>query len=107
METIRDMLWVRTIERRLRRKLTDIELSGEEFQAVYPDGNSEFLATPLIPFPWGLLNKSDNLPGSVNKLSKLGDTSAHPRAGEWQPKASQPEILSVWDIENEESYEAV
>ena len=54
--TIRDMIFVKNLERRLGRELTEQELSGEEFEARFPDGHREFIQIPILEFPKELLS---------------------------------------------------
>lgn len=65
MELIRDMLYVKSLERRLRRRLTDEEMNGETFRAIFPDGRVEFLAVPLIRFPHDLITRPEDMVSSI------------------------------------------
>jgi hypothetical protein len=55
MTQIRDMLYVKWAEKRLRRPLNEEELNGEPFRAVFPNGQVEFLQVPYLAFPYDLL----------------------------------------------------
>lgn len=60
MSQIRDMLYVRWAERRLNRPLSDEEMNGDSFRAVFPDGHSEWLQVPCLVFPYDLLTKPED-----------------------------------------------
>lgn len=73
MEQIRDMLYVNELERRLRRSLTDEEMNGESFRAVFPDGHVEFLAVPMLEFPYDLLTKPEDY--DISAVEEIADAS--------------------------------
>lgn len=54
---IRDMLFVKNLERRLGRNLTEDELDQEdELELRFPDGHREFVVIPRLVFPYDLLS---------------------------------------------------
>lgn len=61
MEQIRDMIFVNQLEKRLGRTLDEDELSGDVFQAQFPDGHVEHLAVPLLDFPHDLMPEPEVL----------------------------------------------
>jgi hypothetical protein len=72
MSQIRDMLYVKSIEKRLRRPLTDEEMDGEECRVFFPDGHIEFIEVPHLEFPYDLLTKpEDYYQSEMNDLSKV------------------------------------
>lgn len=57
--TIRDMIFVRNLERRLGRRLTDIEIEDDDpdgLEVRFPDGHREFVRIPILVFPDDLLS---------------------------------------------------
>lgn len=56
MVTIRDMLYVKQLERRLGRPLTEEEMSGDDTVVELPNGDIEVITVPLLPFPDALLS---------------------------------------------------
>lgn len=54
--TIRDMLYVKNLERRLNRNLTEDELNEEELELHFPDGHREWVVIPRLVFPDDLLS---------------------------------------------------
>ena len=60
MVTIRDMIFVKQLERRLGRPLTETELeSDEELELRFPDGHREFVVIPRLAFPYELLSSPE------------------------------------------------
>lgn len=52
MEYIKDVLFIKTLEKRLGRRLTDEEVNAiEPFQVTFKDGSVELVRIPLLPFP--------------------------------------------------------
>lgn len=56
MEQIRDMIFVKQLEHRLGRPLTEQEMSGEEFEVEFADGHTEWHIVPILNFPYDLLS---------------------------------------------------
>ncbi len=54
------MLYVKWAERRLNRSLTEDEMNGEPFRAVFLDGHAEYLVVPMLVFPYDLLTKPED-----------------------------------------------
>jgi hypothetical protein len=73
MTQIRDMLYVKWAEKRLRRPLNEEELNGEPFRAVFPNGQVEFLQVPYLAFPYDLLTKPEDF--YVGELSDIKDAA--------------------------------
>lgn len=73
MDQIRDMLYVKSVEKRLRRPLTDEEMSGESYHTVFPDGHVEFIEVPQLKFPYDLLTKPEDYYRS--ELSELSNAA--------------------------------
>jgi hypothetical protein len=61
MEIIRDMLYVKSVERRLGRSLSEEEMDGESHRVFLPNGNFEFVQVPLLNFPYDLLSKPEDM----------------------------------------------
>lgn len=54
---VRDMLFVKQLERRLGRSLSEDELNhDEELELRFPDGHREFIVIPKLIFPDDLLS---------------------------------------------------
>ncbi len=73
MQLIRDMLYVKSVERQLMRALTEEEMNGESFRAVFPDGHVEYLIVPLLHFPYDILTKPEDY--YQNEWSELANAS--------------------------------
>lgn len=61
--TIRDMIELGVIEKRLGRKITDMELEEEascSMQLDFPDGTREFVCLTRLNFPYDLLSIDDD-----------------------------------------------
>lgn len=69
MSQIRDILQIKTLERALRRRLTEEEMSGEPFRAVFPDGNVDYVVIELLQFPHDLLSKAEDF--YISELDSL------------------------------------
>jgi hypothetical protein len=54
---MRDVLYIKTLERALRRPLTEDELDGDPFMAQFPDGHYEVCCVPYLVFPYDLMSK--------------------------------------------------
>jgi hypothetical protein len=73
MVTIRDMVFVKNLEKQVGRSLREDELSGEPFEIKYPDGHYDYTAVPLVPFPSALLpDYALNLTSSHVELEEAG-----------------------------------
>jgi hypothetical protein len=63
MTLIRDMLFVKTLERQLGRQIRDEELNSEEpFRVVFPNGEITWIEIPVLQFPDDLLSQPDFVP---------------------------------------------
>ena len=60
MTQIKDVLYIKTLELRLRRRLNEDELDGNPFLAKFPDGHWEELCVPYLKFPTDLLPTPDD-----------------------------------------------
>jgi len=76
MMEIRDMIFVKRLERRLKRNLTDEELDSKDaFEVRFLDGHTEWIAIPTLIFPDELLVRPEdlcvpeNIPGHYNNQS--------------------------------------
>ncbi len=103
MDYIRDMLYVKSVERTLRRPLTEEEMDGQPFMARLPNGNHLSFCVPLLQMPWDLMPSVDGvymneIPYSHNKLAKLHDEDR------WVMKSRPPEYLNIWEETSEETY---
>ena len=58
MTKIRDMLFVRRLERQLGRPLTRDELNMDEFEVRFPDGHYQWIEIPRLFFPYDLIRVS-------------------------------------------------
>lgn len=55
--TIRDMVFVNALERRLGRRLSEEELAEDnDLELVFPDGHREWVMIPRLVFPNDLLS---------------------------------------------------
>lgn len=58
---IRDMLFINQLEKRLGRRLTEMEIEREEFdgelELFFPDGTREFIVFPRLILPDELMTK--------------------------------------------------
>ncbi len=62
MSQIRDMLYVKNIERQLGRELTKDELNSEEpFRVVLMTGDPLWVEIPVLSFPYDLLSKPQDI----------------------------------------------
>jgi hypothetical protein len=57
MERMKDVIWIKITESRLKRRLTDDELDGNPFMARFPDGHYEELCVPYLVFPHDLMSR--------------------------------------------------
>jgi hypothetical protein len=59
--TIRDMLFVNQLEKRLGRRLSREEVETEEYEEeleiYFPDGHREFIRIPRLSFPDDLMSR--------------------------------------------------
>jgi hypothetical protein len=58
MEYVRDVLQIKSIERRIGRKLSEDECDGEPFLVQMPNGIYRMFRVHLIKFPWGLCERT-------------------------------------------------
>jgi hypothetical protein len=62
MQTIRDMLFVKTLERQLGRQISKEELNSEEpFRVVFPNGEVSWIEIPVLLFPDDLISQPEDL----------------------------------------------
>lgn len=79
MIQIRDMLYVRSVERRLGRSFSEAELlecsEGEGARIRFPDGHYEWIIIPKLSFPWDLISlPKDLFESTTDQLSVSDET---------------------------------
>lgn len=71
MQYIRDMIFVRSLERHLGRPLSDMELLKDEiegeFDIEYPNGRIVWISIPRLIFPHDLITHPADLDLSLNE----------------------------------------
>lgn len=73
MEKIRDVLYIKSLEKHLGRPLTNDDLYEDEFRIEFPDGRIEFYEIPMLVFPYDLLTKPEDL--YVSELESLASVA--------------------------------
>jgi hypothetical protein len=58
-QIINDPLFVKRLERRLGRKLSEDELVQDELELRFPNGQRDWIIIPKIVFPTDLLTRPD------------------------------------------------
>jgi hypothetical protein len=78
MYYIRDMLFVRSLERKLGRSLTEQELLEDEVRGEFylelPNGRSEWITIERLSFPYDLLDRPSDSDISAELLAALEKT---------------------------------
>lgn len=73
--TIKDMLYVKNLERRLGRNLSSDELDEEDLELRFPDGHREWVTIPRLVFPDDLLSAPElGAIVTVNEVSGTEET---------------------------------
>lgn len=98
MEQIRDMLYVKGLERRLNRRLTEEEMDGEPFLVRTRSGNYEQYRVPILRYPWDLMIYPQAvfeamIESPKNKLTMMNNG----HVSEWAPVRSRIENKSIYD----------
>ncbi len=61
MTNIRDVIYIKELEKRLGRSLLEEEMDGNPFEVRFPDGHWETLCVPLLSFPYDLITKPEDI----------------------------------------------
>ncbi len=99
-DKIRDMLYVRNLERYIKRKLTSEEMDGQPFMIKHR-GHYDTFCVPLLKFPWDLLIHSEDVHNAMvhsmnkKKMFKLHDDDV------WVINKKPPSNVTLW-VANEE-----
>jgi len=104
---VRDVLYIKKLERRLGRELTEVEKSGEPFLTDLPNGDYRQYQIPQYRMPWDLFSGPKDVQEaeqnrSVNKLVKQEALS-----GGWGHTASQFKHFPFYMESNERTKEDI
>jgi hypothetical protein len=67
MTKIMDVLYIRAVEKRLRRPLSEEERDGQPSMILFPNGRYERIRVPYLIFPYDLMSQPEEVPETADE----------------------------------------
>lgn len=67
MTQIMDVLYIKAVEKRLGRRLSEEEMDGQPSMIYFPGGHYEKIQVPYLRFPYELMSQPEDVPETYDE----------------------------------------